>query len=522
MTDVCERARPIRQAPLARIALSAVALIFAFSASAPSASPGNKSPCRLGWEETLEADILRIKERARAPGIGVLVVSAECVLFSRSYGVIKIGSSRRVDENSLFQIGSITKGITALALGQLVEHKRISLTQPVRDVLPGFSLRSETGAIPVTIDHLLTHRTGLLSHNMVWYGANNRSASEVVERMSSLETFSPVGERFEYNNLGYIAAGQVIEELAGQPYEEFIEKSIFIPLGIKRARFDWYRDPDNPALTSGHAQISGEVRTVPHRLLGPANAAGGLVASLKDIERYLRMLAGRGALDGRQVFSSHLIDELMAPKTTRNRTFDEPGAGPAYYGYGFNVDRYRSVRRVHHSGSIDGYRSRIVVLPDHQLAVFVTTNLDASPLPEILTNLVVDRLLGTKSAGWDVHALGKIDAIEEGLLELHKADPAHISHNAVFSGHFCNAGYGCLHIDTTGCGQIKISLNNLTFATQPISSDVWQIARPTSGWPLIAVGTYVTVQRDAKGAVSAVAIDFNRTGEPVRFIRQNP
>lgn len=468
------------------------------------------------WRDAVSAEIGRTIERNGDPGAIVLVVTADCVIMSQGFGVKELDEAEPVASDTLFRIGSNTKVMTALGIGLLADRGLLAFDQPVHQILSDFDLADDDAREQVTVDHLLSHRTGMSSHTLVWYGAESRSVPDLVRRLRHLELSGRPGRQFSYNNLGYIVAGALVPQVTGTSYETFMSTQLFEPLGMTQATFDLAEFRSRDSHAAAHARIGGVIRTIAPRPLGPANAAGGLAASLEDMAPYLQMLAGRGALGGRQVFPAALINELMEPRTQRNTYYEEPGAGTAHYGYGFNVDTYGDTRRIHHTGSIDGYRSRLVVFPDLELGVFVATNLGGSPLPEIATNLVSDRLLGRRYFDWAGYILG-----DAGAATQVKAADITVPAKS-FDGRFCDAGYGCVEV-LKGEGEdggLVIGLNSLTFLALPTGISEWRITGAPGGWPLVATGTPVTAERDAQGDVFAITIGFDRATSPVRFIRQ--
>ena len=176
------------------------------------------------------------REELGVPG-ATFGLSVDGALFTGGVGVTHCEHPLPVTDETLFQIGSITKTVTATAMMRLVEQGALNLRAPVWDYLPGFRVRDEDASARVTSWHLLTHRAGWTGDVFTDTGGGDNAAAKYVDGMADFEQLAPLGRHFSYNNAGFCVAGRIIEALTGASYEAAIQELIFEPLGMARSFF---------------------------------------------------------------------------------------------------------------------------------------------------------------------------------------------------------------------------------------------------------------------------------------------
>ena len=301
------------------------------------------------------------------PGLSMAVTDREVDLYSGAFGVSEISSGTAVVEKTLFQIGSIGKSFTSIALLQLQERGKLDVQMPVTEYLPWFEVRS--GHAPITLHHLMTHTAGIPM------GSDATTAPESeVWNLRHLEASTPPGERFHYSNTGYKALGLVLEQVSGSTYAEAISSGILRPLGMNntdpvitnaiRARsatgYTWLQDDRPPA------------RNAP---LAPAtwfdsNTGDGCISSTaKDMARYLRMLLNEGVGPNGRIVS----EESFKLLTSRHVFCGEEGR-EEHYGYGLSILEDDGGIVLAHTGGMVGYTCSMVASTQDGLGAIVLTN----------------------------------------------------------------------------------------------------------------------------------------------------
>ncbi|HET7360546.1 MAG TPA: serine hydrolase domain-containing protein, partial [Salinimicrobium sp.] len=241
-----------------------------------------------------EKQIDSLVEKARAtfnvPGIAVAVIKDGEVIHLEGYGIRSIEEGGKVDENTLFGIASNTKAFTTAALAQLVDEGKIKWNTKVREIIPSFTLYNPYVSSAFTIRDLLTHRSGLglgAGDLMIIPASVTTTKEELIYNLRFLEHVSPFRTKFDYDNLLYIVAGEVVERVSGMPYEAYVMKNIVQPLGMESTVMTHKKIEDNPNIIEGHVPVNGELKTVGLTISEASNAAGGMWSSVNDMSKWV-------------------------------------------------------------------------------------------------------------------------------------------------------------------------------------------------------------------------------------------
>ncbi|MBO9708630.1 MAG: serine hydrolase [Caulobacter sp.] len=348
------------------------------------------------------------------PGLGITVVEDGQVTLAKGYGVRRLGGADKVTDSTLFGIASNTKAVTAAALAMLVEEGKVEWDAPVTRYLPTFEMSDPIVTKLMTVRDLLCHRSGLTlgaGDLMIWPNPTHTRA-EIVAGLKYL----PIGGQFRggyaYDNVLYVAAGEVIAAVTGAPWEVFIQKRILDPLKMS----------DCVPLPS---QIGDRPRAEPHARMGPpirglgpqtvlpfdgsfdsAGAAGGLNASPRDIGKWMQVQLGLGtAPGGVKLWSEASAREMWKPHTitawSDGPTDDNPVAPTMQaYGLGWFMQDHRGEKLVWHTGGLAGFISYTGLLPGRKAGIMVMTNAEENPVLRSLRFGGPDRLQGRSDYDW--------------------------------------------------------------------------------------------------------------------------
>ena len=267
-----------------------------------------------------------------------------------------------VTDETIFQIGSITKTVTATALMRLVERGQLELQAPVRVYLPDFRVRDEDVSERVTVWHLLTHRAGWTGDVFTDTGGGADAAASYVDGMADFEQLAPLGLHFSYNNASFCVVGRIIELLTGATYEEALRELIFEPLGMERS----FLIPDQVMLhrfAVGH-EAGGRVLS-PWAIPRGMNAAGGICCHIHDLLRYGACHLGDG---------TPLLRPASLAEMHKRQTPSLPYMG--WCGLAWMISGEAGGTRLWHTGGTNGQNAILTVVPEHQLALGMMTNGD--------------------------------------------------------------------------------------------------------------------------------------------------
>ena len=304
---------------------------------------------------------------AGGPGAAVAVRLGDEVIHSGAHGLANVEWGVPIDTDTVFRIGSITKQFTAAAILRLAAEGLLAIDDPIERHLPDYPV----GERRITVRHLLNHTSGIKSYsalpNLADFVRKDLSLSELIDVFKATPPDFAPGERYLYNNSGYILLGAIIEALSGESYEAYLAETFFEPLGLTRTCY-LHEAPIVPKRASGYAMTPG-LRNAPPLSMNLPHAAGALGSTVGDL------LAWEKALRSGKAVSP---DDYTA-MTTPGRLDD---GTPLGYGFGLTSQLYRGHRIVGHSGGINGFLSDLLYWPEHDLTVVVLSNSSAFPVQQ--------------------------------------------------------------------------------------------------------------------------------------------
>jgi len=350
----------------------------------------------------LDAFVRSVMASTRIPGVAVAVVESGRVAFAGGWG--EDGRGNAVTADTPFWIGSNTKSFTALAVMQLAEQRRVALDAPVQRYLPAFELARPGAAQAITVRHLLEQTSGLpRSAGLRPVLERTRAEGEqLLTRLARVEPIHEAGAAFEYCNWNYVLLGQVIEALTGQRWQSYVQEAIFEPLAMEQS-FTGFEAARAAGMTRNHRYLFGFPIPVDDDYLPGFAATGYLVASARDMGRYLAMLQSGGrAADGTPVLSADGVDSLLRPASPPAASTLLGQRFRFRYGKGWFVGAFGGVEAARwHLGQLDSFHAWMALDRRRDRAIVVLANAN-SFLPVASSDLgrlgpgVMHILLGEK------------------------------------------------------------------------------------------------------------------------------
>ena len=260
------------------------------------------------------------------PGIAVAIVKDGNVIHSKGYGVKSILTNEKVDANTLFGIASNSKAFTAAALAMLVDEGKIKWDDKVVQYLPNFKMYNEYVTTEFTIRDLLTHRSGLglgAGDLMIWPDGSDFTAQDIVKNLQYLKPVSAFRTQYDYDNLLYIVAGEVIQVASGMSWCDFIEKRIMKPLKMNNSAASYLRLVDSTNIISPHVPVNGKLKVIKRYQNQLFDAAAGIYSSVNDLSKWtiMQLDNGKFGLDKQQLFSNKEHDEMWQMQTSIQHPF---------------------------------------------------------------------------------------------------------------------------------------------------------------------------------------------------------
>lgn len=349
----------------------------------------------------IDALVEKTLKTFEVPGIAVAVVKDDKVIHAKGYGVRSLNTQQKVDENTLFGIASNSKAFTAAALGMLIDEKKLSWDTKVTDVIPEFKMYNPYVTEEFTVRDLLTHRSGLglgAGDLMFWPDQNNFTLKDIIHNLRYLKPVSGFRTKYDYDNLLYIVAGEVVTRVSGMSWEEFIETRILQPLKMTQTAASFKRLKDKSNVIDPHAPVEGTVKVIRRDWSEVANAAGGIYSNISDMSKWIMMQMNAGKYDGnKQLFSKTVHDEMWTPQTIIPvRGSSVYNTHFSSYGLGWFLSDVKGYKQATHTGGLAGIVTQVTLLPELKLGIIAFTNQQSGAAFTAITNTIKDSYLGIK------------------------------------------------------------------------------------------------------------------------------
>lgn len=257
----------------------------------------------------------------------------------------------------------------------------------------------------VTLRDILSHRTGLSRHDLLWYGAP-WSREEIIRRIGKVPLTRPFRSAYQYQNIMFLAAGEALAHAAGTSWDEFVWRRIFVPLGMT----DTDTSTAVAAASQDHAtphqrQADGTTVPIAWRNMDNIAPAGGINSSVRDLGRWMRLHLNGGVFEGARLVSRDALRETYTRQTpirlSEHLRMLTDRMTQINYGMGWFINDYRGHQVLSHAGAIDGFRSNVTLLPEDKIGIAVLTNLGQLNVPEALRDGIVEIVLGLKPVDWN-------------------------------------------------------------------------------------------------------------------------
>lgn len=352
-------------------AIVGVVAMLAISACTGGSKSTAQTPVPANIDE-LKSAVSAILKKYKVPGVGIALVTKDAVVWTGGVGKADLAANRDVTADTMFRVGSISKGFVALSALQLVERGKLSLGEKVAEVAPEVPVVNPWEATnPVTLANLLEHTAGFDDFSLAEFYDFDTSPDNPRPLLWTLTHFRGPehvrwrpGSRMSYSNPGYGLAGYIVEKAAGVPLEDYIAASILRPLGMTHSDMRL-----TPAVKDALAQGYDDGSPVPYYpiFLRPA---GEMKSSSNEMARFVRMMLNRGKLDGVKIVSPESITRMETPETSlAARAGLKDG-----YGLGNYEDEEEPLIQRGHDGGIDGFLSRYVYVPEAGTGYFFSIN----------------------------------------------------------------------------------------------------------------------------------------------------
>lgn len=386
---------------------ASVAIAVALAACPALAAPP------AGFEQRVE----QLRKQFGVPGVTIAIVENGKVTLAHGWGIRDISTNKPVDADTIFFTGSTGKAFTNAALATLVDAGKIKWDDKVIDHMPDFRMWDPWVTREMTIRDLLVHRSGLgLGQGDLLFLPNSTlSRKETVRRIRYLKPATSFRSGYAYDNILYMAAGQLIEEVSGETWEKYIHDHVFGPLDMKNSTDT---DPEfeaNPNHARPHSRNNGLIHGLGTQAPLDENAtiaqnaapAGGLAISANDMSRWLLTQLGRGKIPGsdKRLFTEEQSEEMwtgVVPTPIRQFPPEFAATEPNFnlYALGWDISDYRGTKVVGHDGAVFGSQATIALLPEKNIGIFIAANSEDGEIILGLRDELLDHYLGAPQNQW--------------------------------------------------------------------------------------------------------------------------
>ena len=406
--------------------------------------------------ENFDAWIESGRKDWKIPGMAVGIVKNGEVIYAKGFGEKQLGSGEMVDVNTIFSIASVSKNITAAALGILVDEGKIKWDDKITKHIPWFQLKDPWVTREITIRDALTHQVGLgrILGNRLQFMTNS-SRDSVLYQMRYMDLEKPFRSEFVYNNVMYALAGQIIEHVDGRTWDVFLKERLFEPLEMTSSSTSIKQLKSSDNLAYPHQEIEGKVVPIERRNWDNAGPAGGINASLNDLNNWMLMQLGdSGSYKGKTIVSAQEMNEIHKPQMAHRPA--NALSGQSSYGFGWNILDYKGKRVLTHGGATDGFNTAMYLMPELDLGIVVVGN-NFNSLGNAVAYQVMDAYLGESNVDWnDRYLQSYLISFERAVLARDKIHKARVKSSKssldrdAYLGIYKSPGYGKVEVKKDG------------------------------------------------------------------------
>jgi len=369
---------------------------LAFAKSEPETPVAGPDPEEWVMDDDLAAYLDQFEQEfvqglnaKRIPGAAVAIVKDGRVVFQKGFGVKEKGKNDPVNEDTVFRLGSVSKGFASVLAGVLVEEGVVEWDHPVSGYLEEFRLNDPEQTGRVQVRHLLSHTSGLPRHAYTNLVEDGLTLERIISRFQQVPLIAKEGEQMAYQNAAYSVIEKVLEIRTDKGFNALLDERLFTPIAMNyaSASYESIRQSDNKALPHVyHSRTRGRVPISISRKYYNAVSSGGINASASDMGKWLLLLTGNVP----DVISKETLEDIYNPLANiNNRRFSRhwPGVNRSHYGMGWRVLDNHGQKIVYHGGYVNGYRSEIAFAPEDGVGICILINTNSSYPLEVIPDL---------------------------------------------------------------------------------------------------------------------------------------
>jgi CubicO group peptidase (beta-lactamase class C family) len=402
--------------------------------------------------DSLQVYINRGMTDWRIPGMAVCIIKDNKIVLMRGYGFKELGLTDKVDENTLFMIGSNTKAFTATALAMLQNQGKLSLDDKVTKYYPTFKLENKPASELVTVRDLLCHRLGFATFqgDFTFYNTD-LTRDQIISKMALVKARHPFRTTWGYTNSAFLTAGQIIQSVTQRSWESYVKDNILAPLGMGNTLPLTKQMLTAFNRSAAHTLVDGRLTAIPYCQIDALAPAGAISSSVNDMSKWVMCLLNDGKVGNRQVIPAAAIEATRQPQDVVGSTTTLNNGETDYelYGLGWFLQDYAGHRIVMHTGGVNGFVSSVTLVPQEHLGIIVLTNTDANNFYDAIKWDIMDAYFKLPFHNYNKFYLNRSRSSEESSMALDRRRHDTIAMNhapslplTAYAGKYVNELYG--------------------------------------------------------------------------------
>jgi CubicO group peptidase (beta-lactamase class C family) len=422
-----------------------VAAVAALSIAAQTVAAAEATSSENSIEQRIQALVPSLEEYVLAnmksfdvPGVAIGIVAGNKLVYAKGFGVRSKGGAP-VDTQTLFQIGSVTKGFLSTTMAIAVDHGKLHWDDRIVDLDPDFQLRDPWVTREFRVFDLMAQRSGLPPYANDFLIVLGFDRSAKIRSLRYVDSVSSFRTSFAYTNITHILAGRIVARAEGAAdWNAVLQSEMLDPLGMKNTTYTAAAMTASANHAVGHRYtVDGSVE-VPFEKLSPYDhdGAGDINSNIEDMAKWISLQLAGGTLNGRRIVSPENLAYTRTPKVAMS--------DKAYYALGWIVQQTPNGDIVWHNGGTFGFGAMVVLQLDRKLGVIVLSNQSNVGMPDALGLWTLDRLLGNPMVDYEATTLAKAKATyTDGVKQFARpADPQASPPLAPLAGNFANPAFG--------------------------------------------------------------------------------
>lgn len=347
--------------------------------------------------QTIDEKVEARRKELGIPGMSLVIVHEDKVIYMKGLGYKDHEKKLSVTPDTQFAIGSATKAFTALSVLMTADEGKLSLDDSPKKLLPYFKMYDAETDKNITIRDLMCHSSGLNRTDIAMI-TGKLTRAELIQVAAQAKPTAKLREKFQYQNIMFTAAGELVTQAQKQAWEKFVPERIFRPLGMTNSTMSMKQmaKAQDRSLGYDYNFDTKETKQRPYRDIDQVAPAGSINSSARDMGEWLRFVLNGGMVGGKRLVSEKGFDEWLKPQMKMN------AAGTVNYGLGWMLHKWNGLTVVEHGGNIDGFNSLVAMIPEKKLGFVMLTNVTASSMGNDIMPVVWENILGkTETASTD-------------------------------------------------------------------------------------------------------------------------